>query len=223
MVLSALAFKNKEIFAENSDWEAAADFAFMFTVVTALVILGTAVCGCMTAKHQGILKYIFGVFLLIVTILLFVVTALIGGAANFSEDDVQDVCNGETPIEELSYITSIDDFANDWVGRYMCTSYCPCIQSEDTTGAFSALTRTELESFYPSRSGGIYWGTSGDSSTYSTFADCFSTNTFFSDDQDVVDQDIIDLVNYLETTYECSGVCNPGYFYWTLGLSSGIP
>lgn len=84
MILVALGFKNKEIFAENSDWQAAADFTFMFTTIVSLVIIGTAVCGCMTAKHQGILKYIFGCFLLIVTILLFVISAVIGGATNVS-------------------------------------------------------------------------------------------------------------------------------------------
>jgi len=147
----------------------------MFTVVTALVILGTAVCGCMTAKHQGILKYLFGIFLLIVTILLFIVTAIIGGATNFNEEDVQEVCQGQAPIKELEYISSIDDFSNDWVGRYMCTSYCPCDQSDDTTGAYTALQTTDLESFYPNRNGGIYFG-SGSETTYSTFADCFTEN-----------------------------------------------
>jgi len=34
---------------------------------------------------------------------------------------------------------------------------------------------------------------------------------------------MIDLVNYLESEFTCSGVCSPGYFYWTLGLNKGFP
>jgi cell division protein FtsW (lipid II flippase) len=116
MILVALGFKNKDIFAENSDWQAAADTTFMFTTSVAFVIIGTAVCGCMTAKHQGLLKYIFGCFLLIVTILLFVLTFVINAATNVSEDQIKDVCNGDAPVEQLTYVTSIDDFSNDWVG-----------------------------------------------------------------------------------------------------------
>jgi hypothetical protein len=104
----------------------------------------------------------------------------------------------------------------------MCTTSCPCDLSEDTTGEYAKLTKSDLTTQYPNRVDGMYFGTDKET-LYSTFADCFSDSSKFTDDQDVVDQDIIDLVNYLEGEYKCSGVCDPGYFYWTLGLSSGIP
>jgi len=121
----------------------------------------------------------------------------------------------------LSYITAIDDFSKDWVFQYMCTPDCPCDVTEDTTGQYALLTWDEVIDQYGERSF-IYFGTASETK-YSTFADCFSQSTFFEDDQQVVTQDTIDLVSYLELEFTCSGVCEPGLFYWTLPLSEGIP
>lgn len=82
----------------------------------ALTIILTAICGCMTAKHQGMLNYVFGVFLLVITVILFVITGVVNGVTNLSEDTIQDACAGETDIPNTEYIASIDDFQNQWVG-----------------------------------------------------------------------------------------------------------
>lgn len=61
----------------------------------------------------------------------------------------------------------------------MCTDVCPCLSSEDTTGAYAALTSAEVTAKTDTR----YVGTSAtlntlvftndSSSGYSTFVDCF--------------------------------------------------
>ena len=33
----------------------------------------------------------------------------------------------------------------------------------------------------------------------------------------------IKILTYFENKYACSGICNPGIFYWTLNIDKGIP
>jgi len=94
--------------------------------------------------------------------------------------------------------------------------------TEDTTGYYQGLTASQVSAKVSTRyeDESIYFAQS-DETAYSTFADCFSSGELTSDTEKW--QSTIDLANYLEQEFECSGVCEPGLFFWTLDLSYGAP
>jgi len=105
---------------------------------------------------------------------------------------------------------------------YMCTyDYCPCPSDFDI-----ALWDNETENNYWNRTINpldtlsytlIYYDVLNATTDYDTFYSCYEAmqnNTDASEFVDKVDTSYISLLRWLETEYNCSGICTPGLFFF---------
>ena len=88
---------------------------------------------------------------------------------------------------------------------YFCSLGCPC--------------DSQYQANFASEGGDEWtWSPTG----ASRVNDCPGFDTYFGDDQDIVNA-LVPILRHAEKSLQCSGLCSPGKTYLFAGLSEGIP
>ena len=162
----------------------------------------------------------FGFTSFILTIVYTVSAVAIWTLALATEDDVTKFCNHELATNDLEgfttvaikdinlFIDDIDSGIQSSVETYMCKEHCPCVLTD-----FDRWSPQQKEDF--TDEDGEY-RFDGD---VATFTDCYmelqeKAETDESIDLNTINENVLGVVQALEVTYQCSGLCSVPTF-WT--------
>ena len=157
--------------------------------------------------------------------------------------------DGERGQWVAEQIDTIDDAINSYSSTFMCSYECPCTLSDSadwwamSDAALSKYGRTKQQATSISgnntpatNSAGEYRliTTASDGKYYKSFSECnlhlqakYVNNTDTSSKSDVPTGTTIEtsvkVLEYFESKYQCSGICTPSLFYYSLNLDEGVP
>ena len=108
----------------------------------------------------------------------------------------------------LSYVDDYQQATNQMIKQYMCTPLCPCVQISNVSAVYpNGFNRMDsLNSFEGS---------------YTTFSKCYSDMHRDNRIKEVLSPALLSLINYLETTQQCTGLCEIPPFPFYKDVRSG--
>lgn len=240
MIVFAFMLTNNSILdqmeQENSDISDARKFVFMVLLIFSLVTIGIASCGfCLKCIKNRCFTCMYGIVLLPTWIFLIVVGAVAIMASVASSDAITDQCvtinqNSVTLNEDSNIVISIDIFESLGVNSYMCSTYCPCAETNAEaswgTENFVTSSTSDIKSYqdcieyYAQTENQDYNRatpvvTETDLAYFYAFAEEFRGQSTYDD--------IVKWIAFFEDEYDCAGICTPARFYFTRSIDSGKP
>eukprot|EP00347_Sterkiella_histriomuscorum_P017389 403349568 len=224
----------------KNDGEKISQGAFGFVIALAclailMALLGTMTAWCHKKKFCTCCHVLWGIIIGLIFLVLGIVFLIIGAG---SQQIIDDFCAGKLD-NRLTFITDaikeVDETMRNTTADYYCRSdYCLCPSDTD----FSRWNEKQLNLNYRTlkttyvnvTDGKTYVQLQRAASTavpsYDTFWKCYEYLKGFSASSSSVksiDSNLKDLIETLESDFNCNGICSPGNFYFFRKVQEGPP
>jgi len=190
---------------------------------------------------------VFGCTLLPVWVTIFIFGSILALFSNSSKSTIEQFCdnvdfNSEQISESREFVSGIDDIIGNLVSQKMCSDVCPC-PDDETKEPWLAMEEAVLNSFGRTKRAFstqnleplVFFGGKGQK-TYTKFEECYfdirkgETSEAKSEVQQYEDtlkegalNFALDFSSFFEGAYQCSALCQPALFYYSLDLDWGRP
>jgi len=214
------------------EFSMAADYGSVILYLCAIlsIIVACAGCAAVKIKHRCYIV-IYGCCLGTVWLGVLIVGAVMAGTASATPVIIQNLC-------KPSVASPTNSYENGGFGREamltlnsnMCTSACPC--PGDAKAIYDNKTESSMNFFNRTRFPGSGNDTNGmikmqyaSSGTYSNFSSCY-TSVLAATAPAEKNQNmnsLIKVMTVMEPKFSCSGICNPGLFWFSLDVTTPPP
>jgi len=244
-------FYKSEIFSQEGGLETYASTMFYILISFFVITVLTAVLGFCAAKcdTNRIPAFIYGILLFIVCIVFMVFGFTLSLLSTTSESTITSFCAGEESTSMYAdslqgYLSDINGIITGVVDENMCRQgVCPCPKEHQQL--WLSLSEERVQEYKRTKSQADTDDTDGDirlyfidgtpeEPTYNSFKECYAAISKTAEASATTEnykelstisgkESSLKLLEYMEKTYSCSGVCKPGLFYYSQPVSSGVP
>ena len=138
-------------------------------------------------------------------------------------------------------IRKVDLATANWTSAYMCTDFCPCPSDKIQNYTYKYSNETRLNLFNRTKKTGNtntalkpFVTTDVLADAYFSFSECYDDILDYQDttnsQQNVLNSTVYDMgpslinfLDYLETSFACNGICQPGIFFFFKNVTDGPP
>ncbi len=230
LIEADLALRNSVLSAPA--FQVAQDAGATILMLCAVLSIAVAFAGCAAVKvsHRCYIM-VYGCCLGSIWIAVFIVGCVFAATADAAPMITNQLCVPQVTNPKNSYEN--DGFGRDIMVQLngnMCSATCPCPPSAAAT--YENMTETSLNFFNRSKSLGQGNTTAGytrmyyqDGGDFKNFTDCYNANLSpaATDEQRDAMTQVMKIMQIMEPKFSCSGICNPGLFWFTLPVGTTPP
>lgn len=199
--------------------------------ICAILSLLVACAGCAAVKitHRCYI-IVYGCCLGSIWLAVLIVGCVFAGTATAAPALMEAACSQGVDTPTNAYQgDAVDQALQIALNGQMCTAVCPCPGS--AKAYYDSLSESQMNFFNRTRQFGVGNNTAGqirmnyaNAGTYQNFSSCFDQVIAPKTDEDAAKsiRGLLKVMGSMEKRFSCSGICQPGVFWYTLNVGTPI-